>query len=197
LFDTSLSMLVNVASNYLISGNRPGRFGNGHANIVPYRDFPCGDGEIALAVGNDEQFARFAACVNHPEWAEDARFRTNPARVENRETLEPLIRDALGAEPARTWIAKFQKEGIPCGRVAPVDEALESEQAKANDMVVEMDHPSAGAIRMLGIPYHFSDTPEAIQSPPPVLGADTDTVLKDLTPLNEGDLATLRAEGVI
>ena len=82
LFDTSLSMLVNVASNYLVSGKRPGRFGNGHPNIVPYRDFPCGKGEIALAVGNDDQFARFAKCVGHPEWAEDDKFKTNPAAGE-------------------------------------------------------------------------------------------------------------------
>ncbi|MEQ8194919.1 MAG: CoA transferase [Rhodospirillales bacterium] len=197
LFDTSLSMLVNVASNYLISGKRPGRFGNGHANIVPYRDFPCGDGEIALAVGNDEQFARFAACVGHGEWARDERFKTNPARVENRDILEPMIREALQPRSARTWIAKLQKEGIPCSMVAPVDEALESEQAKANNMVVEMEHPSAGTIRMLGIPYHFSDTPEAIQSPPPELGADTDSVLKALAGLNEADLDALREKGVI
>ncbi len=197
LFDTSLTMLVNVASNYLMGGKRPGRFGNGHPNIVPYRDFPCGDGEIALAVGNDEQFARFAACVGHAEWSEDENYKTNPARVKNRDDIEARIRGALSSDSAKSWIDQFSAKGIPCSMVYPVDEALESEQAKANNMVVEVEHPTVGPIRMLGIPYHFSDTPEGIQSPPPVLGADTDDVLKDLVDLDDAELATLRAASVI
>jgi succinate--hydroxymethylglutarate CoA-transferase len=183
LFDTSLTMLVNVASNYLMGGKRPGRFGNGHPN--------------ALAVGNDEQFARFAACVGHPEWSEDENYKTNPARVKNRDDIEARIRKALSGDKAKSWIDQFVAKGIPCSMVYPVDEALESEQAKANDMVVEVEHPTVGPIRMLGIPYHFSDTPEGIQSPPPVLGADTDDVLKDLVDLNDDEIATLRSSDVI
>jgi len=197
LFDTSLTMLVNVASNFLASGKRPGRYGNGHPNIVPYRDFPCGEGEIALAVGNDTQFAKFAACVGHPEWAEDEKYQTNPARVNNRDDIEAKIREALSKDSAKNWIDQFVKAGIPCSMVYPVDEALESEQAKANNMVVEVEHPTAGPVRMLGIPYHFSDTPEGIQSPPPVLGADTDDVLKTMVGLNDNDIEELRSGDVI
>jgi succinate---hydroxymethylglutarate CoA-transferase len=197
LFDTSLSVLVNVASNYLISTKVPGRFGNGHPNIVPYREFPCGEGEIALAVGNDGQFSQLSKAVGHPEWAEDDRFKINANRVRNRDVIDELIREALTAKTAEEWIAQFVGLGIPCSMVNTVEEALESEQAKANGMVAEIDHPTAGLIRMLGIPYQFSDTKEAIQSAPPVLGADTDEVLKNQIGLNEDEISALRSDGVV
>ncbi|MBT7768896.1 MAG: CoA transferase [Rhodospirillales bacterium] len=197
LFDTSLSVLVNVASNYLISTKVPGRFGNGHPNIVPYREFPCGEGEIALAVGNDGQFAQLAKAVDHPEWADDDRFKINANRVHNRDTIDGLIQEALVAKSAEDWITQFVGLGIPCSMVNTVEEALESEQAKANEMVAEIEHPTAGLIRMLGIPYQFSDTKEAIQSAPPVLGADTDDVLKEQIGLNEDEISALRSDGVV
>ncbi|MDA0238427.1 MAG: CoA transferase [Proteobacteria bacterium] len=197
LFNTSLSMLVNVASNHLIGGGRPGRYGNGHPNIVPYSDYPCGDGEIALAVGNDPQFAKFAGLVGHAEWAEDERFTTNAGRVTNRADIEPLIVEALSVKSAADWITLFEREGIPCTKVNAVDEALASAQAQANDMVVEMDHPTSGTIRALGIPYTFSDTTPSVKSPPPVLGADTDSVLAEIAGFSDQEINALREDGVI
>ena len=197
LYDSALSVLVNVASNYLISGKEAGRYGNGHPNIVPYRDFVCGEGEIALAVGNDTQFAKLAKLVGCPEWAEDERFTTNPNRVRNRDIVDAMVRDALSADSAANWITFFQKEGIPCSVVNPVGDALDSEQTKANDMIEEVEHPTAGLIRMLGIPYRFSDTPAGVSSAPPVLGADTDAILTTLGDVAEEDLESLRGDGVI
>lgn len=197
LFNTSLSILVNVASNYLIAGGRPGRYGNGHPNIVPYCDYPCAIGEIALAVGNDLQFAKFANLVDHPEWAADERFRTNADRVTHRGEIDGLIVDALSKKPAREWILLFEAEGIPCTKVNSVDEALQSAQAAANDMVVTMQHATAGTVRALGIPYTFSETPASVQSPPPVIGADTYTVLADLAGLTRAEIDALRRDGVV
>ena len=197
LFNTSLSMLVNVASNYLIGDVIPSRYGNGHPNIVPYRDYPCGEGGIALAVGNDMQFANLSRVLGHPEWAEDQNFQTNSSRVNNRDACDGMIRDVLAAKPAGYWIDLFEKEGIPCSRVNRVDEALESEQAKANDMVLEMDHPTSGNIRVPGIPYQFSKTPAGVQSPPPLLGADTQEVLKRLLGKSDEDIEKLRASDVV
>lgn len=197
LFNTSLSMLVNVASNYLVGRGRPGRYGNGHPNIVPYSDFPCADGEIALAVGNDPQFAKFSGLVGHPEWPEDERFKTNAGRVNNRDAIETLIVEALAAKSAADWITLFEAEGIPCTKVNGVDEALESAQALANSMVVEMDHPTSGLFKALGIPYAFSDTPASVKAPPPVLGADTDSILATIAGLTENEIELLRQDGVI
>ena len=200
LYDSAVSVLVNVASNYLISGEEAGRYGNGHPNIVPYRDFPCGakgESEIALAVGNDMQFAKLAGLVGHPEWAEDDRYQTNPNRVRNRAEVDEMVREALSAKGADEWITLFEQEGIPCSVVNPVGDALESEQTAANRMIEEIEHPTAGLVRMLGIPYRFSDTPAGVSLPPPVLGADTDAVLSDLADVSADDLAILKKDGVI
>jgi len=113
LFETGLALLANVASNHLVSGRDARRFGNGHPNIVPYRTYATGQGAIALAVGNDAQFARFAAVVGHPEWAEDPRLQTNRARVEHREVVDGLVEAALAAGSADGWIERLRAAGVP------------------------------------------------------------------------------------
>ncbi|MBH73659.1 MAG: CoA transferase [Rhodospirillaceae bacterium] len=197
LYDTALSVLVNVASNYLISGERAGRYGNGHPNIVPYRDFRCGEGEIALAIGNDTQFANLARLVGHPEWSDDERYQTNPNRVCNRLEVDTMVSEALSSRSAGEWIALFEDEGIPCSVVNSVGDALESEQARANNMIEEICHPTAGLIRMLGIPYRFSGTPAGISTPPPELGADNEAVLFKLAGVSADELDILKKDGVI
>jgi len=197
LYNTSLSMLINVASNYLIGGVEPSRYGNGHPNIVPYNDFPCGDGEIALAVGNDAQFARFADCLGHPEWADSELYQANANRVGNRDDIEEKIKNALAGKSADDWIALFEAANIPCSKINKVSEVLESEQTTVNNMVVELDHPSAGNLRTLGIPYAFSETQAGVNAPPPLLGADTDNILSEMIGLNAATIAKLHDDGVI
>jgi len=179
LFESSLFMLANVASNYLIGGGRGARYGNGHPNIVPYTVYDAKDASIAVAVGNDAQFARFAEHLGHAGWAEDPRFATNRDRVNNRDAIDSLINDALSKDSADAWIGKLLADGIPCGRINSVAEALETEQAKARDMVAEVEHPTAGLLRLLGVPFKFSGTPTSIRRPPPLLGEHTDEVLAD------------------
>ena len=108
LYESSLAMLVNVASNVLVSGKGGGRFGNGHPSIVPYTTYQAADGMMALAVGNDNQFARTAELLGHPEWAKDERFAKNRARVENRAMIDALIEDALKNDKADNWLAKLE-----------------------------------------------------------------------------------------
>jgi succinate---hydroxymethylglutarate CoA-transferase len=177
LLESSLFMLANVASNYLIGGGRGARYGNGHPNIVPYTVYNTGDGAIAVAVGNDGQFARFAEIVGHPEWAADERFATNKDRVNTRDTIDGLIETALAADRADNWIGRLLAEGIPCGRINSVAEALETEQARARRMVETVAHPKAGPIRVLGAPFKFSATPTSIRRPPPLLGEHSEEIL--------------------
>lgn len=179
LFETSLFMLANVASNYLIGGAKGARFGNGHPNIVPYTVYAAKDASIAVAVGNDAQFARLAEIVAHPEWAKDPRFATNKDRVNNRAEIDGLIEQALAAETADHWIAALHKSGIPAGRINSVAEALETEQAKARRMVETVDHPKIGPVRLLGAPFKFSDTPTSVRRHPPTLGEHTAEILAD------------------
>ncbi len=197
LFDSGLAMLANVASNHLISGKNAGRFGNGHPNIVPYTAYPTRDDMIAVAVGNDGQFAKFAAVLGHPGWATDPRFAKNPDRVGNREAIDALISAELRCEGAEHWIKQLTVAGIPCGRINSVAQALAAPHAIAREMVAAVEHPTAGPVRMLGIPFRFSDTPASIRRPPPLLGQHTEAVLREELGFSDARIAALRAEKVI
>ena len=128
LYETSLAMLANVASSYLVSGKDAGRYGNGHPSIVPYTTYRASDQMIAVAVGNDGQFRKFAEAVNHPEWADDPRFVSNSVRVVNRRILDGLIEQALTGQLADSWLETLKKVGIPCGKINTVAQALDDPQ---------------------------------------------------------------------
>ncbi|MBY0268156.1 MAG: CoA transferase [Burkholderiales bacterium] len=197
LFDSGLAMLANVASNHLISGKNAGRFGNGHPNIVPYTAYPTRDDMIAVAVGNDGQFAKFAAVLGHAEWAADPRFTKNPDRVGNREAIDALITAELKREGAEHWIEQLTAAGIPCGRINSVAQALAAPHAIAREMVTSVEHPTAGTVKMLGIPFRFSDTPPSIRRAPPLLGQHTEAVLREELGFSDARIDALRQEKVI
>ena len=197
LFDTSLAMLANVASNHLVSGRDARRFGNGHPNIVPYTTYPVSDGRIAVAVGNDAQFAKFAVLIGKPEWASDVRYTKNPERVAHREALDAGIAQCLKSDTAQSWLAKLTAAGIPCGRINSVEQALKDPHTVAREMVRSVPHPTAGEVKMLGMPYRFSDTPASITRAPPTLGQHTEQVLREALKLSDARIAELRAAKVI
>jgi crotonobetainyl-CoA:carnitine CoA-transferase CaiB-like acyl-CoA transferase len=196
LYESSLAMLVNVAANVLVSGKGGGRFGNGHPSIVPYTTYAAADAMMALAVGNDTQFAKAASVLGHPEWAQDPRFATNRARVANRDTIDGLISEALATDTADSWLAKLKAVGVPCGRINTVAQALDDPQTAARRMVETVDHPTIGELKMLGIPFKFSGTPAAVRCAPPSLGQHTDEILGELG-MDAAAVAKLRAEKVV
>lgn len=197
LYETSLAMLVNVAASYLAAGRNAGRFGNGHPSIVPYTSYQTADAMIALGVGNERQFARLAAVLGHPEWAKDARFASNRARVENRTVIDDLITEALSHDEADTWLDKLKAAGIPCGKINTVAEALEDAQTAARNMIETIEHPVAGALKMLGIPFKFSDTACSVRRPPPLLGQHSEEILSSELGLDDEAIAELRRAKVI
>ena len=197
LFETSLHMLVNIAENLLAAGRDGSRFGNGHPSIVPYTSFQAKDAMMALAVGTDAQFAKCAAVLGHPEWAADPRFANNRARVANRDLLESGIAVALAEDSADAWLAKLKAVGVPCGRINSVAEAFAEPQAAARAMIETVDHPVIGALKLVGMPYKFSDTPATVRLPPPLLGEHTDEILAAELGLDAAAIAGLRAGGVI
>jgi crotonobetainyl-CoA:carnitine CoA-transferase CaiB-like acyl-CoA transferase len=197
LHESSLFMLVNVASNVLVSGRGGARFGNGHPSIVPYTTYRARDAMIALAVGTDTQFAKCAAVLGHPEWAEDARFATNRARVENRAAIDGAIAAALAVDTAENWLGKLKAAGVPCGRINSVAEALADPQTAARRMIETVQHPTVGELKLVGAPYKLAGTPAAVRRPPPLLGEHTDDILRDDLGLDDAAIATLRAEKVI
>ncbi len=197
LYDSGLAMLINVASNYLVTGRDATRFGNGHPSIVPYTTYPTADGLIAVAVGNDGQFARFAETIGRGEWARDARFAANPDRVTNRDVLDGLIAQALESGKTAAWIERLRAAGVPCGPIHSVAEALTDPHTLARDMVRTVKHPTVGNLKMVGIPFRFSGTPAMIRRAPPLLGQHTEEVLGAELGLSAERIAQLRAEKVV
>ena len=195
LHDTALLMLANVAANHLISDLEPGRYGNGHPNIVPYRTYPAADGDLAVAVGNDGQFAAFARALGRPEWSTDPRFARNQDRVRNRTEIDGQVIEIISKRTRADWIEVLDAAGVPAGPINLVSEALSTPQTIARDMVVEMEHPTIGLFRTLGLPIRFSDTPAGIRLPPPELGADNESVLTELG-LGPEEIESLRTKGI-
>ena len=180
LFDTQVGWLANQNMNYLIGGLRPELRGNSHPNIVPYEAFETAQGQIIVAVGNDRQFARFAEAIGAPELASDPRFSTNRARVENREALVGLIREALKAKGAAHWLADFEARRIPCGPVSTIAEVFDHPQLEARGLRFDLPHPLAGSVPQVRTPIKFSDSEMVYETPPPGLGEHTDEVLAEL-----------------
>jgi crotonobetainyl-CoA:carnitine CoA-transferase CaiB-like acyl-CoA transferase len=197
LFETSLTMLANVAANWLLAGRDGGRYGNGHPSLVPYTIYRTADALIALGVGNPAQFRRFAETLGHPEWAGDPRFATNAARVANRDAIDEAINDALSSDTADAWLARLQAAGIPCGRTNTVAQAYGDAQAEARRMIETVEHPEAGPIRLMGIPFKFSETPASVRRAPPRLGEHTEAILRDELGMEAGKIAKLRKDGVV
>lgn len=180
LLDCHLGCLVNVASNYLVTGETPGRYGNAHASIVPYQEFETTDGFIILAVGNDSQFVRLCETIGRPDLATDERFQSNAARVAHRELLIPLLQAIFRGQSSAAWLARLQAQGIPCGPVNTLPQILADPHVLARQMLVTVDHPTCGPLKLVGPPVKLLDVPvEAmVRRPPPLLGQHTQEILK-------------------
>jgi formyl-CoA transferase len=197
LLDAQVSWLANVASNYLVSGNPPGRFGNAHPTIVPYQSFRARDGFFCLAVGNDGQWQKLCALVNQPALAQDPRFATNPARVQHREVLIPLLQIIFQAQEIDVWLEEIAAAGIPCGPVQTIDQVFSDPQVLARDMVWMMPHPTAGEVSLVGSPLKLSETPVAARLHPPLLGEHTEEVLTGVLGYTADHITQLRIEKAI
>lgn len=196
LHDTGIQLLSNVAGNFLATGEEAVRYGNGHANIVPYRTYRTADGELAVTVGNDEQFTKLAGALGHPEWVADPRFARNQDRVVNRAAIDDLIDEAMSSRPRAEWVALLAAAGVPSGAINSVSEALSSQQTAARRMVTEVEHPHAGAISVVGVPFQMFGTPASVRRPPPVLGAHSREVLTKDLGLTVDEVDELAAAGV-
>ena len=196
MLDAQISWLSYYVGIYLSSGEIPPRRGSAHATVVPYQAFACADGRyITLGTGNDRLFRRFCE-VAGVALAEDPRFRTNPDRIHHRAELIPVLDALFRARPAAQWLDALTAAGIPCGPISTVDEIVGDPQVRAREMLVEIDHPSAGRITIPGLPVKCSGTPGAIRRPPPRLGEHTPEVLTELG-LSPDDLPRLQREGVV
>lgn len=192
LFDSQLAWLVNVAQNYLVSGQTPARYGNAHPNIVPYQVFQTADGYLSLGVGNNQQYHRLCQIADRLDLWDDSRFQTNPGRVHHRDILIPLWEEIFRSRPTAQWIDSIRAQGIPVGPINDIPAALNHPQVAARDMLQSVPRPGSAAVPQLGPVAHLSQTPARIVSPPPRLGEHTRAILQDelgLTPAEVDQLA--------
>lgn len=196
LNNAMIGMLGFLAANYFATGEPPARSGNDHAIVSPYGMFRTKDGEIAIAPSQEQSYQRLVDALDAPELRDDPRFRSNDLRVANRAAINAAIEDRLKGGASDYWIAKLNAAGVPCERVKTLAQVFADPQTVEQQMVLEVEHPGHGRVKMLGFPIKFREAPCRLSRPAPDLGADSDAVLAELGYSPE-EIARLRAAGVV
>ncbi len=197
LLDVQVATLANQSMNYLASGKVPGRYGNAHANIVPYQVFRAADRDFIIACGNDSQFVALCQVIGLPALPADPRFVRNADRVSHREELVAILAEHFLTATADEWVTAIHAVKVPVGAINNIAQALEEPQIQARGMLVNMPHPLNPQFSMVGSPIKLSASPVEYQRPAPVLGQDTDAVLRERLGLSDEQLAGLKALGII
>ena len=196
MLDVGAAFLANQATNWLLSGRAPRRGGNRHPNIQPQDVFPCADGQLVLAVGNDGQFRKLCEALGRPGWAEDERFATNAARVRNNPALTPLLAERFRDFERDALMKALDAAGVPCAPINSIPEVFEDPQIRHREMLRHIPHPVAGSVPQVVSPLRFAENPLRFDRAPPTLGQHTAEVLAELG-LDEEAVAGLAARGVI
>ncbi len=197
LLDSQVAWLANVAHNYFATGDPPKRYGNAHPNIVPYETFSTANGHISLAIGNDRQYQRFCRAVDRPDLWDDRRYQTNAGRVENRDELVVELRELFLVRSTQSWLELLLKNDIPIGSINDIPAVMADPQVKAREMVQEVAHATAGKIKMLGPVPKLSRTPARISLAPPILGADSESILENNLGYSKARIKELREAKII
>ncbi|MDG1749132.1 MAG: CaiB/BaiF CoA-transferase family protein [Porticoccaceae bacterium] len=197
LLDVQAATLANQASNYLVGGLVPERLGNAHPNIVPYQAFSTSDGHIIIAVGNDQQFSRLCDALKRSDLANDERFKTNAARVNNRKHLCDVIHQNLKQHGSAHWLEKLKQCSVPCGPINTIDQVFEDPQVLARGMVISASESRSGKVSMVGNPIKYGRSISEGSLAPQQLGESTDQVLADYLKYSSTRISTLRNKSII
>lgn len=195
LLDVQVATLANQGMNYLASGKVPGRYGNAHANIVPYQVFKAADQDFIIACGNDKQFVALSQAIGLPELPNDPRFVSNALRIQHRIEIGELLSQHFASNSAKHWVEAIHAVKVPVGLINNLEQAFEEPQVKARNMLVEMQHPLKENLKVIGSPIKLSRTPVEYKKAPPMLGEHTDEILSRV--LNAEQLAELKQKGII
>ncbi len=197
LLEAEVACLINAGSNYLVGGVVPGRWGNAHPNIVPYQSFKSRDSYLVIGVAGEAIWRRFCQAIGMAGLADDPRFARNPQRVEHRGELIDILTEIFLQRDTAAWMTLLIGAGVPCAPVQTIDQVFLAPQVIAREMVVQVPHPTAGTIRMAGLPVKFSGTPASIRLAPPLLGQHTAEVLRSWLKLDDSAIDDLKSKGVI
>jgi crotonobetainyl-CoA:carnitine CoA-transferase CaiB-like acyl-CoA transferase len=180
LLDSQIAWLTYRAGEFFVSGKLPEKVGSGHPMIVPYQAFKAKDEYINIAVGNDQLWKRFCKVINMENIMDDPKFATNAKRVENRKELIAILSKIIETKTGAEWLKLIEDAGIPAGPIYTLDKLFSDPQVLHRKMMVELEHPKAGKIKVTGVPVKLSETPGEITAPPPGLGQHNKEVLRDL-----------------
>jgi crotonobetainyl-CoA:carnitine CoA-transferase CaiB-like acyl-CoA transferase len=197
MLDSTAALLTYQAAIYFATGRAPARMGNKHPTIVPYETFDAADGDLVVAVGNDDLWQRFCRAIGAADLASDPRFAMNRDRIAHYDELRPRLADRLRTRTRIEWIDALRAEGVPCGAVRDVAEVLEDPHLAARRMIEAVEHATVGGVRVLGVPIKLSDTPGTVRTAPPTLGQHTDEILRTDLGLTAADVTSLRTAGTI
>ena len=197
LLDTTIAAISHINMNYLVGGIVPKRMGTGHPSIVPYQMFQAKDGPMVLAVGNNGQFAKLCTLLGLPALIDDARFLTNPLRVQHREALVPRLQAAFSHKTIDEWIETLTPAGVPCGPLYDLEQVFDDPHVRHRDMAMRIPHPRAGSVPALRNPARLSATPPSIDRPAPALGEHTREVLLEVLGLSEDEIEDLARRGIV
>jgi crotonobetainyl-CoA:carnitine CoA-transferase CaiB-like acyl-CoA transferase len=197
LLEAEVASLINAGSNYLVGGNVPGRWGNAHPTIVPYQSFQTADSYLVIGVASEGIWRRFCQAIGKIELVDDPRFVKNDARVENRAALIAILSEMFRAADNETWLRLLNEAEVPCAPIQTIDQVFAAPQVRHREMLVEIEHPKAGTVRMAGIPVKFSATPASVRLPPPLLGQHTEEVLSSWLGMNERAIDDLKQKNIL
>jgi crotonobetainyl-CoA:carnitine CoA-transferase CaiB-like acyl-CoA transferase len=197
MLEGQMSLLGTMIGGYLADGEMPVPMGTAYKALLPYQTFRTKTCDLALAVGSEKLWQVFCPAIGRPELANDPRYRRNVDRAKNRATLIPLLQDVFLTKTYEEWEAIFLPEGIPFGAINNIEQVVNHPQVKARASLVEMNHPRAGKVRMVGAPVRLSETPGSVRTPSPMLGEHTSEVLRELLGMSAAEVDALRGAGVI
>lgn len=195
LLDVQIATMANQGMNYLSSGKVPVRYGNAHANIVPYQLFKAADREFIIACGNDTQFIQLCRSIGLPELPNDVRFTRNADRVKHRDEVIEILSKHFLSKTADEWVSAIYAAKVPVGVINNLEQAFNEPQVIAREMLVEMQHPQREKLTVVGSPIKLSRTPVEYRNAPPLLGEHTQTILGRI--ISPAKLDELKAKGVI
>lgn len=197
LLEAEVACLIPYGSDYLVSGKVPGRSGNAHPNIVPYQSFSTQDGYLVVGAASEGNWQRLCQAIDKPELANDPRFAKNALRVANRKELIGILTEVFLKRDTAGWMKILGDAGIPCAPVKTIDQVFADPQVLHRDMLIEVEHPTAGTVRMAGMPLKFSNTPTTVRLPPPLLGQHTEEVLAAWLAVHRDEIEELKRKHII
>lgn len=197
LLEAEVAALINAGSNYLVGGKVPGRWGNAHPTIVPYQSFQTADSFLVLGAASEAIWKRLCPALGRGELADDPRFAKNADRVEHRQELVALLGEIFLTRTTAAWVAALTEADVPCAPVQTIDQVFAAPQVLHRDMLVEIDHPTAGTVRLAGIPVKFSATPASVRLPPPLLGQHSEDVLSSWLGMSIEEIEQLKRKSVL